>query len=264
MDRNLTRRDTKPSQTGNEQNAILTLQTALLQKALVHWPRRAAPLLEVNCGSGEFLPVLWRCGFDAVATEPLREMRELARKQSFNNYDVRGASAGDLPFEESSFDWAICHLREADEEGIRKCLQEVRRVCRRGLMVTFWNSLSLAGLAVSALRTIAAPHAVLGWFKLHRIVKSCQLGQSSAFFTLYGPRWLWTQLARRHSGTAPRLPFGAWGIVRISFDPGLPVTPMGLHLTRQMRPRHETVLEFDQGNGHREVAAPQTGGDSGL
>ena len=60
----------------------LHMQKQLVQHCLAPWPRRGRTLLEVNCGRGELLPLLWEYGFDMTATEHNPELRAEASRMA--------------------------------------------------------------------------------------------------------------------------------------------------------------------------------------
>lgn len=82
----------------------LSLQMRLLQQCLAAWPRRGKSLLEVNCGEGLFLSLLWECGFDVTGTELTPALRARAAATAPAGTEVEAAADDHLPFEDNAFD----------------------------------------------------------------------------------------------------------------------------------------------------------------
>lgn len=220
-----------PARTG----FILAMQKKLLQQALAPWPRRSAPLLEVNCGRGDFLPLLWQCGFDVVATEPDAALREAALACPCPVPEIRSAKDDDLPFEDDFFDWVIVHL---NGETANPCstLEEALRVGRRGLMFTFWNRNSLPALLLRCFHKGSLPVAAFSWRQLWSYARGLRAGRLCGFTTLCAPVCTW----REHSCLAganrwlTSLPLGAWAVIRLDLTSPGSVTPLRMRLEKAM------------------------------
>ena len=106
---------------GPEARFALQMQKNLLQHSLAVWPRRGATLLDVNCGAGLFLPLLWECGFDVTGAEHSPELRNRAVQNAPVGTEIQAAAAEHLPYADNSFDWVVLHLdvpgRNAPESG---------------------------------------------------------------------------------------------------------------------------------------------------
>ena len=81
----------------------LQMQKLLLQHSIAAWPRRGRTLLEINCGRGDFLPLLWECGFDMTATESNPDLRAEAGRMA-DRAEVLAATDDHLPFDDGEFD----------------------------------------------------------------------------------------------------------------------------------------------------------------
>lgn len=218
-------------------------QLELLQKALAPWPRRAAPLLMVNCGDGFFLPFLWQSGFDAIATEPEPKLRASAFRQSVPGLEIHAAREDDLPFEDDSFDWVVLRLRQKEEAaaGAREAL----RVSRRGLMILFWNSASLPlWLIRKKYGKEALPPGCGCFWRIWQQAKSLRVGRQTALSTLAGPLCTWKEggLLERINGWAEG-PFGAWGIIRIDLAAADLATPLAQRIEEAFNPPH-ALMEY--------------------
>ena len=93
-------------------------------------------VLDVGCGSGEFLALLSEAGAEATGVDPAAGMRALARARGF---DVRRADAAHLPFDDGSFDvvTAVNALQFADDTTA--ALREFARVLVPGGRVAVAN-----------------------------------------------------------------------------------------------------------------------------
>lgn len=213
-------------------------RASLLELALAGWPRRSAPLLEINCGGGEFLPLLWQNGFDVIGVEPDRASRLRAAARPVPGLEVFAGREHDLPFEDDTFDWAILHLRASGEEQMERAAGEALRVARRGMMLTFWNNASLAAFCWRLGRCGDLPVPAANWWLLWRIMRRRHAGKLTALGVLSGPVSSWRKRGclawlNRHLAWTPAC---AWCIFRMDLGASLPVTPLSLRLGAQLRP----------------------------
>lgn len=216
---------------------VLALRLDLLQRALAPWPRRAAPLLEVNCGDGCFLPLIWQIGFDIVGTEFDAALRAQAQAAPVPGIDIRAAKDDALPFDDDSFDWVILHLRSYSARAISASASEALRVARRGLMLTFWNSASLAALLWRIFHGDGTWQGVSWWRVWHQL-RGLAGGTQKSMATLFAPMRTWNG----RSALAPLnklaiwTPLGAWCVIRVDMDPLRPLTPLPLRLDEPLAP----------------------------
>lgn len=215
-------------------------QLALLQKALAPWPRRQAPLLEVNCGNGIFIPFLWQCGFDVHGVEAEFALRQTALRRPVPGLVVHAAQDTGLPFDNDSFDWVILHLKKP--QNLAASAEESIRLARRGFMLTFWNTSSLASLcwSLKSRQPWAANGAncsVVGQ-TLRR------LGRLTFLSTLASPVCCWRGSATAVTPVINALPVGSWCIARMDFGNVLPVTPLPLRIGAGLRQGPEPALEY--------------------
>ena len=227
---------------------VRNAQKDLLQHSLAVWPRREHQLLEVNCGDGVFLPLLWNCGFDVTATERAPELRAAACARLGPRVEVLAAAADHLPFENDAFHWCVLHLDAAALADTAPMLAEALRVTARGLAVTFWNAASPA-YAVHRLtgRKQPWPGTARCWWALWRQMRRLAAGRLHGGSALVLPRGFWRggccEAVQRGSG--PRwLPLGAWGVIRLDLAPPGRVTPLPLRLKPGRLPRPEPVMEY--------------------
>jgi SAM-dependent methyltransferase len=113
--------------------------------------RPGARVLDVGCGTGEYVRRFRRLGFDAVGVEPAEAMRELARQHNPTSTIADGL-ATELPFASGSFDLvaAIEVFRYLDRADVLRGVGELMRVLAPGgvAFATFVNRYALDGFYV--------------------------------------------------------------------------------------------------------------------
>jgi len=230
----------------------LHMQKLLLQHCLAAWPRRGRTLLEVNCGRGDFLPLLWECGFDMTATEHDPDLRAEAGRMA-DRAEVQAAADDHLPFDDGEFDWVVLHILSANAQDARKAMAESLRVASAGLALTFWNTASLPFM-LHWLKVSKAPlpGPAFCWWQVWRALRSMAAGTISGASVLGGPQGTWNASCALSgcNRILPWLPMGAWGIIRIDLTKSHPVTPLPLRLTRRRMRRPEPAMEC----GHKSQA----------
>lgn len=223
---------------------IKNMQIELLQKALSPWPRRSAPLLEVNCGSGDFLPFLWKSGFDIIAVEANSELRIIAESKKIWGLEFYSASDDDLPFMEDSFDWVILHLRHM--ENLIESINEAVRVAKRGIMLTFWNKISLPVLfGKSRIQHSIRIDQPVAWSKVWSKLRTLRMGRITTLSVLFGPSFTWSARCPISSinNWFSQVPIGGWCIIRLDFGAFTPFTAIPLRLGKQLQSQ-EPALEY--------------------
>ena len=226
---------------------------AALQANIASWQRRNTRLLEINCGRGLCLRLLWECGFDVTGTAASHEDRCLAALNAPHGTEVLAAGDDDIPVEADSFEWVILHLGAHNAVQTRRAVHEAARIASRGLLISFWNRSAL-------LRPL-----LFVWRNYFRLP--------------YRGQHLWQVWGaardlpgrKRFSGCLP-LPFmhglsgfvgcagrtcsalvGAWVMLRIDLDVAPRGTPLGLRLSsgRSLSQEGVAVLER-RASGHQE------------
>jgi ubiquinone/menaquinone biosynthesis C-methylase UbiE len=107
-------------------------------------------VLDIPSGTGRLLPFLRDMGFQVVEADSSRHMiglcRHYAEDQGLSDgTEFRVEDALATRFADDAFDAVLCnrllhHFREPDVR--RRCLRELRRICRGPLVVSFFCSLS--------------------------------------------------------------------------------------------------------------------------
>lgn len=229
----------------------MAMQLELLEAALAPWPRRQAPMLEVNCGNGAFLHFLWQSGFDVHGSEADADLRLRAQKRAVPGVEIYAADDQDLPFDNDAFDWVIVHLKTEDAGGIATCANEAARLARRGIMITFWNSASLPAICwrLSHVRTWSPNSAP--WWLVWRELNRLGLGPVATMSTLAAPVCAWRR-QWNPGGSLSGLPLGAWCAVRLDIKSGRPVTPLPLRLNLRLA-QPQPLMEFAERTETRKI-----------
>lgn len=201
-------------------------------------------MLEINCGEGEFLPLLWQCGFDVAATEPDPRKREKAAAQPAPGLEIYAAADDHLPFDDGYFDWVLLHLRRGAPDGEKLAVAEGLRVAKRGLMVAFWNSASLNSLVGVARRR---PTGDFPWYRVWRLLRAPRAGSTTTYTTFYPCPAFARGLLSLLGNFALLKIFGSWCLIRLDLSPPAPLTPIALKLGANMPPAAPT-LEFSHKN----------------
>ncbi len=105
------------------------LEAELLHRLLA--PRPGCRILEVGCGGGALLAFLESRGYEAVGVDISEEAVRLAARAAPRCTVVR-ADAGDLPFEDASFDRLVSHHLVEHLPDLPVALAEWRRVLAPG------------------------------------------------------------------------------------------------------------------------------------
>lgn len=210
---------------------VFGAQQDLLRAVLAPWTRRGAGLLQINCGDGAFLPMLWDGGFDLAACEHDAALRARAAGRAPRGAEILAAADDHLPFDDGEFDWTAIYVDAASPDRLEASLREARRTARRGMAAMFWNAFSLAGL-IWRLSPGGAPVRPQSWRRIRRILRGECPGTITCRSILLGPPALWRGRSRTRTFPAPRvpLPIGAWCILRCDFRPARPLTGLPLRL----------------------------------
>ncbi|HJA78718.1 MAG TPA: class I SAM-dependent methyltransferase [Candidatus Desulfovibrio intestinavium] len=201
-----------------------------LQTSIASWTRRNARLLEINCGTGRCLRVLWDCGFDVTGVSASPEERRAAAADAPCGTEILAAADDDIPLDDDAYDWVVLHLGNHDAARARKAVLEAARIGARGMVVSFWNRASLCRLAHCLSRSWQPmPCKGLYWWQ----VLAAARGVSARKYP-YGCMPLpHTFGAHGPPGGAGRLLtalVGAWALLRMDFGPVGRVTPLGLRV----------------------------------
>lgn len=219
-----------------------------LQANIASWRRRNTHLLEINCGEGLCLQVLWESGFDVTGTCAQPDQRHAAALAAPCGTEILAARDDDLPVENDAFDWAILHLADHDPAQAKAAVREAARIASRGLVITFWNRSSPFRLLPGMLRKWY-PVPCRGQFLWQ------MLGAAHA---ISGRKWLSgclpVSFLHRHFwpmggiGRVCSAVIGVWVMIRIDFDKAARGTPLGVRVgARAALAREAAVMECRSG-----------------
>lgn len=117
----------------------LRAEMKLLEYLISGLPRRGHSFLDVGCGPGLMLELLYETGFDVTGLDNSPAMLATARKRMGLRADLHVGNAEHLPFEDNQFDYvALMTVLEYTEDPER-ALAEAFRVAARGVVVTMVN-----------------------------------------------------------------------------------------------------------------------------
>ena len=216
----------------------------VVQGLISGWPRRGHTLLDVGCGTGLFLEMLWECGFDVTGLDPSPANIEWSRARLGFRAEYRIGMPAHLPFDDASVDYVslLCSLEYLDEPG--EALAEAFRVARHGVIIGFMNRWSLRGLT-SRLPCFARRHCDklpalrdFSPWQVYRLIRClCPHARLHGRSVLPGPMRTWKDgpLWGRLNALPLPVPFGAYVAMGVDTRDQTPLTP--LHL-----PTHERSL----------------------
>jgi ubiquinone/menaquinone biosynthesis C-methylase UbiE len=106
-------------------------------------PFKHERVIDIGCGSGNHLQIAGRHGMDLSGIDASPYMLTQARNTLGNRCDLKQADAEDLPYVDNEFDLAfLINTLEFMEDPLPVIL-EAGRVAKRGVLIVFFNSLSL-------------------------------------------------------------------------------------------------------------------------
>lgn len=108
-------------------------------------PAAEETLLDIGCGTGNFLRLFQRKKCLLTGTDASREALEKAREKIGVTCDFVEASPANLPFSDDEFDVVTLINGLHGHDDPEKVIAEAVRVCRGRLFVGFLNKHSLAG-----------------------------------------------------------------------------------------------------------------------
>lgn len=211
----------------------LAQENRMFQTLVSPWPRRGHTLLDVGCGTGVFLDMLWHHGFDVTGFDNNTEMLDVARERMGNRADFQLGQADHLPFDDNSFDYAALLSVLAYVKNPEKVLTEAIRVAERGVIVGFLNRFSSYALLEGRFpRTPPDSRRRGRWLNLwslsrmaRRICPECRITARSV---LFGPPSTWrdSRIWGRINSLQSSIALGAYVGVRIDTQPQVPLTPL--------------------------------------
>lgn len=209
------------------------------------WPRRGRNLLELCCADGYFLEMFWHSGFDVTGQEHDAYLLSQARTRLKNAAEFTQARPESLPFDDRSFDYAVCLSGLESIDNPEELTKEIFRLATHGVLLAFPCSWSMHGMGRAFGRRQGEGTGQKFYSPLHisRLIRNLEesaSGKNTWGGILPGPAWSWKHgiFSSLNFMTMP-LPLGAIGMVRIDFTPPLGVS--GLLVTSQPGLRRETA-----------------------
>ncbi len=208
----------------------LDREVRLLQAVLAGWPRRGHKLLEIGCGTGLFLEMLYQMGLDVTGIDNSPEMIMVARKRLANRAELQLCNGELMPFADNEFDYSFLWSVLEFTEDPNAMLAEAARVAEKGLLIGFLNKNSL--YYTMNVRKSGGTLSKANWYtwcEIQDLIKqSTGFTPTIARSVLPGPSQLWCK-----SGLCNKInswlypPFaGAFSAVRVDFVNMKPLNPL--------------------------------------
>ncbi len=214
----------------------LEQEKRLLEAMLAGWPRRCRKVVEIGCGTGVFLHLLWEMGFDVTGVDSSPVMLKAARERFGNKAALHQGKGEHLPFEDDEFDYAVVWSVLEFAADPLALLSEAARVAEEGLLVGFLNRHSLYYRSHGPRRSGEGDHTLsrahwFSWPEVRRLLKSATDRKPTLVRSvLHGPTWTWNNSLLRLANTPilrpPLSAFGAFTAARVDFTDRKPLTPL--------------------------------------
>jgi ubiquinone/menaquinone biosynthesis C-methylase UbiE len=105
-------------------------------------PKRGQRVLDIGCGTGNHLLLLYRLGLDVTGLDASAYMLDIARSRLGNKACLKVGSAEDLSFEDNEFDLSTLIFTLEFIDDPLEALREAGRVTKDMIFVGVLNSLS--------------------------------------------------------------------------------------------------------------------------
>lgn len=215
----------------DEGQFALHMEKRLLDVMCADWRKRSQGVLEIGCGTGIFLEILWHMGFDVTGVDRSQAMVGAALDRVDPHVSVQVANGERLPYDDGEFEfvflWSVlefCH----DPEAV---IAEARRVAAKGMLIGFLNRHSLYWLCKGAPWAKPSTLSRGKWFTRSEMTR--MVAQVTGFnpiltrSVLPGPVCSWNISPLRHVNrfVLPG-PLGAFCAMRFDFVNIKPLTPI--------------------------------------
>lgn len=213
-----------------EGNFALEQEAKLLQTVLAGWPRRKRKLLEIGCGTGLFLDMLYQMGLDVTGIDSSPEMVLAARKRFGNRADLHLGHGEHMGYSDNEFDYALLWSVLEFTEEPEAMLKEAARVAEKGLLIGFLNKNSL--YYTINVRDSGGTMSKANWFtwcEIQDLIASATgFRPTLARSVLAGPMKTWKPTGLSNLVNSKILPpsVGAFVAVRVDFVNMKPMTPL--------------------------------------
>lgn len=233
--------------TTDEGTFALRREYLLFQRLVSEWPRRGHSLLDVACGTGVFLEMLWEYGFDVTGLDPAPDNLKTARERLGHRAEFRLGQPDYLPFDDQSMDYVSLISLLEYVENPKDVLAEALRVASRGVVVGFMNSTSLYHALQGPPWPWIPPEKrrsglwINSW-RLARLVREIDPDvRISVRSVLVGPPGGWKEkgLLQRVNALEIPFPLGAYAAMRIDRPGAVPLTPLCLSAGEERKKEQE-------------------------
>ncbi len=240
----------------NQGSFVLSNSIHLTKKMLSHWPRRGHSLLAIGFGHWKSLEILWESGFDVSAIAASSVQVQAARQALQHKVEIYSQSFEQLPFDDKSFDYVILMPppRQEPYPALHAMLKESIRLAKHGILVQFWNTISILGLwsKWQKLPYFLRHRWLVSWRDAHNTLRTlAPKGVISTGSILCGPPNTWQEnvwLEKANTHIIP-LPIGSLVQLRLSFLPQKPLTGIPIALDpRQIKSVQPLVAMERQNN----------------
>ena len=208
----------------------LEREAQLLQSVLAGWPRRGHKLLEIGCGTGLFMEMLYQMGLDVTGLDSSPEMVMAARKRLGNRADIHLGDGELTPYSDNEFDYAFLWSVLEFAENPETMLAEATRVAEKGLLIGFLNRNSLYySVNVRKASGTLSQGNWQTWCTIQDLIrKSTGFRPTLARSVLPGPMQTWRDSGLRKWANSRLYPpfVGAFTAVRVDFVNMKPLNPL--------------------------------------
>lgn len=208
----------------------LDCETRLLQSVLAGWPRRGHKLLEIGCGTGLILEMLYQMGFDVTGLDNSPEMIMAARTRLGNRAEFHLGTGELTPYADNEFDYALIWAALEFTDDPAAMLAEAARVAEKGILLGFLNKHSLYyAMNVRNTGSTLDSGTWYTWCEIQDMIKRATgFRPTTAQSVLPGPLQTWKAgklVQYINCGLYP--PFvGAFGAARVDFVNMKPLNPL--------------------------------------
>ncbi|MGL1863403.1 MAG: methyltransferase domain-containing protein [Pseudodesulfovibrio sp.] len=208
----------------------LEREAQLLQSVLAGWPRRKHKLLEIGCGTGLFLEMLYEMGFDITGIDSSPEMIMAARKRFKNRAELHLGNGELMPFADNEFDYAFLWTVLEFTEDPAAMLAEATRVAEKGLLIGFLNKNSLYyTMNIKGTGGTLDKGNWHTWCEVQDMIKEATgFRPTMARSVLPGPTQTWSKniIAKKLNSCLCPPSVGAFTAVRVDFTNMKPLNPL--------------------------------------
>jgi len=109
-------------------------------------PSKGESVLDIGCGTGNSLKPFLDCGIDGTGIDASPYMLDLAMQTLGTGVDLHRGMAEDLPFEDSSFNYACLNITLAFVDQPEQVIREACRVAKDKIFIGVFNRYAIKGI----------------------------------------------------------------------------------------------------------------------